>query len=123
MFKVEHEDADTYSVGIDECTQVSRALGNRLENAPFMEDRPYNLVVSTPGAKEVLTRDREFLSFKGFPVLLTTTEPFKKKTEFQGNLHNRDEEFVRVNIRGRIVQVPRELVKEVRLIQDQTSLS
>jgi len=25
MFKVEHEDADTYSVGIDECTQVSRA--------------------------------------------------------------------------------------------------
>jgi len=66
---------------------VAFRLGNRLENAPFMEDRPYNLVVSTPGAKEVLTRDREFLSFKGFPVLLTTTEPFKKKTEFQGNLH------------------------------------
>ncbi|KAJ1472958.1 hypothetical protein T484DRAFT_1838154 [Baffinella frigidus] len=33
----------------------------------------YNLVVSTAGTKELLTREREFLAFKGFPIMITTS--------------------------------------------------
>jgi ribosome maturation factor RimP len=43
----------------------------QLDNAAFMLDKSYKLVVSTPGAKDVLTRDREFVAFKGFPILGT----------------------------------------------------
>ena len=38
----------------------------------------------------MLTRDREFVAFKGFPICVTTSEPLKKKdgpTEFLGTLH------------------------------------
>ena len=41
----------------------------QLDNAAFMMEKSYKLVVSTPGAKDVLTRDREFVAFKGFPIL------------------------------------------------------
>lgn len=121
LIKVEHKDPDNFSVGITECERISRALGFRLDNADFMEeDKAYNLVVSTPGAKEVLTREREFQAFKGFPITVTFYEPFKKKTEITGSLHDRDEELLSVNCKGRIVKVPISNVKEVRLVQDQT---
>mmetsp|Transcript_25836 Transcript_25836/g.58194 ORF Transcript_25836/g.58194 Transcript_25836/m.58194 type:complete len:219 (+) Transcript_25836:371-1027(+) len=87
VFKVEHLNADLFAVGIEECERMSKSLGFRLDAAPFMLDRPYNLVVSTPGAKDVLTRDREFAAFKGFPVTVTTKEPYKNKIVFEGNLH------------------------------------
>jgi hypothetical protein len=48
--------------------------GIQLDNAAFMMDRSYKLVVSTPGAKDVLTRDREFVAFKGFPISGTARE-------------------------------------------------
>uniref|UniRef100_A0A0C3UCY6 Uncharacterized protein n=1 Tax=Guillardia theta (strain CCMP2712) TaxID=905079 RepID=A0A0C3UCY6_GUITC len=124
---------------IEECERLSKSLGFRLDAAPFMLDRPYNLVVSTPGAKDVLTRDREFAAFKGFPVTVTTKEPFKNKLVFEGNLHDRSEEAVRINVKGRIVSIPRPLVRhmwwsialssltdqvlEVKIVNDFTPLS
>ena len=121
LIKVEHEDPDNFSVGITECERISRSLGFRLDNADFMEeDKAYNLVVSTPGAKEILTREREFQAFKGFPITVTFHETFKKKDEITGSLHDRDDEILSVNCKGRIVKVPLSNVKEVRLVQDQT---
>ena len=80
-------------------------------------------MVSTAGAREVLTREREFVAFRGFPVVVTTAELFKKKTEFPGKLHDVSDETLQVNQKGRIVGIPRALVKEVRLIQNQTMMS
>ena len=45
----------------------------------------------------MLTRDREFVAFKGFPVCVTTSEPLKKKdgpTQFEGTLYDRTEDTV-----------------------------
>lgn len=91
LFKVEHVDPEQFSVGVAECEKVARALGFKLDMAEFMIDKAYKLVVSTPGAKDVLTRDREFVAFKGFPVCVTTSEGIKKNkpdgpTEFLGTL-------------------------------------
>lgn len=55
-WQVESETPEEVSIGIEECEKLSRALGYRLDNADFMQDdKKYNLVVSTPGAKDVLT--------------------------------------------------------------------
>lgn len=123
LFKVEHENPEEFTVGIEECTMLSRALGLRLDTAEWMEDKAYNLVVSTAGTKELLTREREFLAFKGFPIMITTSAVFKKKTEFPGNLHDVSDEIVKVNQKGRIIDIPREIVLEVRLVQDQTKMN
>jgi len=71
------------------------------------------LVVSTPGAKDILTRDREFVAFKGFPICVTTSEPLKKKdgpTEFRGTLHERSDDTLIVNAKGRMIKIPRDKV-------------
>lgn len=89
LIKVENKDPDQFSVGIFECEKISRSLGYRLDNCDFiLEDQKYNLVVSTPGAKEVLTREREFQAFKGYPITVTLKEISKGKTEITGDVAN-----------------------------------
>ena len=53
----------------------------------------------------MLRTDKEFVAWKGFPVVVTTTQPHKKKTKFEGNLVRRDDEFVHLNLKGRPIKV------------------
>ncbi|KAG8463125.1 hypothetical protein KFE25_011122 [Diacronema lutheri] len=75
----------------------------------------FELEVGTPGAPDVLTRDIEFEVFKGFDVTITTSEPHKGKTRFEGALHSRDGAHVVLNRTGRLVKIPRAICAEVRL--------
>lgn len=75
----------------------------------------YTLEVSTPGASDVLQQDHEFVAFKGFPVRVSTTQVFKKRNWVEGKLVGRSDTAVRVGLNGRVVEVPRDIVAEVRL--------
>ncbi len=48
-------------------------------------------------------------------VTVTTSEPFKNKTTFTGTVVRRTDAHVVLSAKGRIVQLPRELVAEVKL--------
>lgn len=100
----------------DDCAKASGVLGEVLDTADFGAGA-YTLEVSTPGAADVLQKDHEFAAFKGFPVRVTTTEPYKKRDVFEGRLVERSETAVRVGLNGRVVDVPREVVAEVRLCE------
>ena len=76
---------------IDEHEAAAEAAGE-LTLPPFL------LEVSSPGLSSVLTSDLDFRSFKGFPVTVETTEPFKKKTSWEGTLVSRDSEYVVINL-------------------------
>ena len=76
---------------------------------------PFMLEVASPGVGNLIVTDRDFVSFKGFPVLVTTSEPFKKKSEWEGTLVGRDDEFLSLNLKGRIVKIPIGIVVEVAL--------
>ena len=76
---------------------------------------PFMLEVASPGVGNLIVTERDYVSFKGFPVLVTTSEPFKKKSEWQGTLVGRDDEFLSLNLKGRIVQIPIGIVVEVAL--------
>lgn len=52
---------------------------------------------------------------QGFQVQVTLNAPFKDKLKFEGTLVERTSEFVRLSLKGRSVNIPRELVTEVRL--------
>jgi ribosome maturation factor RimP len=75
----------------------------------------YVLEVSSPGISRQLNTDREFISFKGFPVVISTSEPYEGKQEWIGNLMRRDETKIYLNQKGRVVQIPRSLVTRVQL--------
>jgi len=100
--------------GLVDCARMSHALDVALDEADFIPEA-YVLEVSSPGISETLTSDREFASFKGFPVVVTTQASYNSKTTWAGHLICRDEDAVHLSLKGRAIAIPRPLILSVQL--------
>jgi ribosome maturation factor RimP len=105
-------------VDLDDCAAFSGALGDALEATDVFPE-PYVLEISSPGVGEELSDDRDFRSFRGFPVEVRVRIPGGPDSLRQGLLLERDDEAVHLNIRGRVSRIPRADVLGVRLITPQ----
>lgn len=101
--------------GLDDCERMSRALEVALDTAELLPDA-YVLEISSPGVPRSLTTDREFSSFKGFPVEVTTTELHNGNTAWIGQLIRRDDQSIYLSRKGRTITIPRHLVNKVQLV-------
>jgi ribosome maturation factor RimP len=99
---------------LDDCERMSRALEAALDTVDIIPDA-YILEISSPGISRDLTTEREFISFKGFSVVIRTQEPYEGKSEWQGKLIKRDETAVYINQKGRAIAIPRSLITRVQL--------
>lgn len=99
---------------LDDCERMSRSLETELDAINLIGDT-YTLEVSSPGIARQLTTDREFISFKGFPVIVKSYAPYEGKKEWLGKLQGRDEQAIHLNQKGRVISIPRQLVATVRL--------
>jgi ribosome maturation factor RimP len=75
--------------------------------------------VGTPGVDNVLSRDRDFETYKGFVVSMTTSEPFKKYgTLIEGvTLNSRSDKAVKLNLKGRARELNTSRLKRARIIR------
>ncbi|MDB9374545.1 ribosome maturation factor RimP [Nodularia sphaerocarpa] len=104
--------------GLNDCERMSRALEASLDAAEVIPDA-YVLEVSSPGISRQLITDREFISFKGFPVIVSTSQPYDGQQEWIGQLIRRDETTVFLNQKGRVIEIPRTLITRVLLDERQ----
>lgn len=104
----------TDDISLDDCEQMSRALEEKLDAVDLIPDA-YVLEISSPGISRELTTEREFISFKGFPVIAQTSESYEGHTEWRGKLIRRDDTGVYLNQKGRTITIPRHLVARVQL--------
>ena len=102
------------NTGVEDCERMSRALEAALDREDVIPDA-YVLEVSSPGVSSKLTDDRDFIAFRGFDVLVRTSEAGRQK-EMQGKLVRRDEKAVYLNLKGRTIAIERACVSEVRLV-------
>ncbi len=58
--------------------------------------------IVSPGISRQLSSEREFQSFKGFPVIVTGQDSQGKPQEWRGKLQGRDEQSIYLNQKGRI---------------------
>ncbi|MCT7951018.1 ribosome maturation factor RimP [Ancylothrix sp. C2] len=100
---------------LNDCEHFSRILEASLDAQEIIPDA-YILEISSPGIPGILTTDKEFISFKGFPVSISTSEPFAGHKELTGKLIRRDETAVYLNQKGRIQAIPRDLILKVQLV-------
>ena len=100
--------------GLDDCERMSRALEATLDTADIIPDA-YVLEISSPGISRQLITDREFISFKGFTVVVNTSQPYEGQQEWTGQLIKRDENTLYLNQKGRTVAIPRSLITRVQL--------
>ena len=75
------------------------------------------LEISSPGISRLLSSDREFITFKGFPVTIKAAEPQERIKEWKGLLVGRDETTVYLNQKGRQVKIPRPQIAKVELVE------
>jgi ribosome maturation factor RimP len=108
---------------LEDCERMSRSLEPLLDEAGLIPEA-YVLEVSSPGIPNELTTDREFSSFKGFPVLVKSSETghspegtTRRLREDLGTLLRRDENFVYLNQKGRTLKIPRAQVTTVQLVE------
>jgi ribosome maturation factor RimP len=99
---------------LGDCEHMSRALEATLDTVDLLPDA-YVLEVSSPGISRILTSDREFISFKGFAVIVTTSEPYEDHSQWCGQLVGRDTTHVFISQKGRAIAIPRLLITQVQL--------
>jgi ribosome maturation factor RimP len=112
---VEIRHADGRDVNLDDCAAFSGVLGEAVEAGELMTEA-YVLEVSSPGIGEELLEDRDFRSFRGFPVAVSFRDAKGMETTREGLLLERDDQTVQLNRRGRISRIPRQDVISVRLV-------
>jgi len=100
--------------GLEDCERMSQALSAALDREEIIP-HAFVLEVSSPGTDRLLEIDREFIAFKGFAVKVNTRIPHEGKQEWTGNLVDRDETNLTISQKGRLVNLPRELVCRVEL--------
>ena len=100
--------------GLEDCEQMSQTLEAQLD-ATALITGAYVLEVSSPGITRNLTTDREFITFKGFSVLIKTFAPYKNQKLWKGKLQSRDEKNVYLNQKGKTITIPRDLVAKVQI--------
>ncbi|MGB3491254.1 MAG: ribosome maturation factor RimP [Elainellaceae cyanobacterium] len=114
--KISIRNRATQDTNLGDCEAMSLAVEAVLDETDVIPDA-YVLEVSSPGIAKTLMTDREFVSFKGFPVVVNTSEPFKKKVSFTGQLIRRDEDAVYLNLKGRAIAIPRSIIREVQFAE------
>ncbi|MCX5941262.1 MAG: ribosome maturation factor RimP [Cyanobium sp. LacPavin_0818_WC50_MAG_67_9] len=106
---------DGSDISLDECASLSAPLGEAIEAAEILGDA-YVLEVSSPGVSDDLDDDRDFRSFRGFPVDVHYRDSKGLDVRREGLLLERDATDVHLNIRGRTQRIPRDAVISVRLV-------
>lgn len=106
---------DGTDISLDECAALSGPLAEAIEASGCLESA-YVLEVSSPGIGEDLQSDRDFTSFRGFPVEVLQRRPDGRESRHEGLLLGRDEQNVLLNVRGRQLRLPRDQVLRVRLV-------
>jgi ribosome maturation factor RimP len=100
-----------------DCQAVSEQLGVLLdvENLVPGSSR-YVLEVSSPGLDRKLTKPAEFERFRGRLARISTSEPVENATFFEGRLAGYADGRVKVEVQGRIVELPLAGIRKANLV-------
>jgi ribosome maturation factor RimP len=106
---------DGEDISLDECAALSAPIGDAIDAADLLPDA-YVLEISSPGIEEELRHDRDFRSFRGFPVEVHYRDGKGAEVRREGLLLERNAEAVHLNLHGRTKRIPRGDVIAVRLV-------
>ena len=102
-------------VSLNDCSCLSKPIGEAIENSKLL-DIPYVLEISSPGLNDILKTDKEFETFKGFPIEISKKGETNSQVIQTGLLHTRSKDHLLVNVKGKISKIPRDHVMQVRLV-------
>lgn len=99
-----------------DCQAVSEQLGVLLDVEDLVPGPRYILEVSSPGLDRKLTKPGEFERFTGRLARISTSEPVDNSTFFEGRIAGFAEGRVKIEVHGRIVELPFAGIRKANLV-------
>jgi ribosome maturation factor RimP len=103
-------------VSHSDCQAVSEQLGVLLDVEDLIPGSRYVLEVSSPGLDRKLTRPAEFERFAGRKARISLSEPVEDQSYFEGRLAGYADGRVKMDVQGRIVELPLAAVRKAQLV-------
>ena len=105
-------------VTVDDCSKISKQAGDILDVYDVLPGS-YTLEVSSPGLDRPLTRDKDFIKYRGSAVRIKTGEKLDGAKNFHGILIDYLDEDGRntliVDVSGKTYRIPRDLVVKAHI--------
>ena len=101
-------------VTIDDCSMLSQHIDDAIQDSSILNS-PFTLEISSEGLGDLLTSEKDFRVFKGFPIEVTYQDSNKIEQQTNGLLLKRTDDDLQINQKGKTQRIPVEDVIQVRL--------
>ncbi len=101
-------------ISLDDCVLFNTPASEEIENSNLL-NCSYVLEISSQGVSDELTSERDFKTFKGFPVNVELSQKNSKKRFLNGLLYEKSKDYLAINIKGKIKKIPFDEVLKISL--------
>ena len=101
-------------ITLDDCSRFNNPASTIIENSNLLKCS-YVLEISSQGVSDELTSERDFKTFKGFPVNVELNQKNSQIKFLNGLLYEKSKDYLAINIKGKIKKIPFNEVLKVSL--------
>ena len=101
-------------ISLEDCALFNAPASEEIENSNLL-NCSYVLEISSQGVSDELTSERDFKTFKGFPVNVELNQKNSKKKFLNGLLYEKSKDYLAINIKGKIKKIPFDEVLKISL--------
>ena len=101
-------------ISLNDCALFNNPASEEIENSNLL-NCSYVLEISSQGVSDELTSERDFKTFKGFPVNVELNQKNSKIKFLNGLLYEKSKDYLAINIKGKIKKIPFDEVLKISL--------
>ena len=101
-------------ISLNDCALFNTPVSEELEKSNLL-NCSYVLEISSQGVSDELTSERDFKTFKGFPVNVELNQKNSKIKFLNGLLYEKSKDYLAINIKGKIKKIPFDEVLKISL--------
>ena len=101
-------------ITLNDCSRFNHPASYVIENSNLLKCS-YVLEISSQGVSDELTSERDFKTFKGFPVNVELNQKNSSIKFLDGLLYEKSKDYLAINIKGKIKKIPFNEVLKVSL--------
>ena len=101
-------------ISLDDCARFNTPASEEIEKSNLL-NCSYVLEICSQGVSDELTSERDFKTFKGFPVNVELNQKNSKTKFLNGLLFEKSKDYLAINIKGKIRKIPFDEVLKISL--------
>ena len=101
-------------ISLDDCALLNNPASDEIENSNLF-NCSYVLEITSQGVSDELISERDFKTFKGFPVNVELNQKYSKIKFMNGLLYEKSKDYLAINIKGKIKKIPFDEVLKISL--------